>query len=197
MGNIADGRRFHLGVFVGVDRRTGQYMLLDGETVRLARTIMRMPTADKWNKEALAKVSSTPYDLHAPKDVEVTFRERVEPQGENFKPKVTLARQVYIKPSDIDKYGLTRGCVKCDHERNYGPGRTPNGHSKVCRDRVMAELAKTSEGRITIAAAAARLDQTVADLGQQHRTDLTQGEIVSETVVGQSQSEVVPPSFCP
>ena len=29
--NTSDGRRFHSGVFVGIDRRTGQYMIYDGE----------------------------------------------------------------------------------------------------------------------------------------------------------------------
>ena len=127
--------------------------------------------------------------------MEITFRQPVDPTGENFKPKVVLARSVYIKPSDIDKYGLTRGCVKCDHERDYGPNRTSKGHSKICRDRIMAELAKTPEGQARIEAAVSRLDKTVADLGQPHRTDLPQGEIASGgTPVVQNQSVVVPPS---
>ena len=199
MANIADGRRVHSGVFLGVDRRTGQYMLWDGEALKLARSVFRVPTADKWDKDALAKVSATPYSLHAPKEVEVTFREPVDPAGENFKPKVVLARAVWIKKSDIDKYGLTRGCAKCDHERDYGPNRTSKGHSKVCRDRIMVELAKTPEGQARIAAAVSRLDKTVADLGQPHRTDLPQGEIASGTPVEQNQSDdvVVPPQFLP
>ena len=51
--NVADGRRFHLGVVVGVDGRTGQYMVHDGDTVKLARTVIRLPEVIKWDKEAL------------------------------------------------------------------------------------------------------------------------------------------------
>ena len=60
----------------------------------------------------------------------------------------------------------------------------------------MGEVAKTAEGRICIAAAAARMDQTVAELGQQHRADLLQGEIVDATAVGQFQPEFETPNFC-
>ena len=53
----------------------------------------------------------------------------------------------------------------------------------------MGELAKTAAGRIRIAAAAARMDQAVAELGQQHRADLPQGEMADATAVGQVQPE--------
>ena len=66
MGGIADGRRFHAGIFVGVNRRTGQNMLYDGDSIKLAQTVLRMPGAEKWNKEAMAKIGCTPYDLHQP-----------------------------------------------------------------------------------------------------------------------------------
>ena len=50
----------HAGIFVGVDRRTGQYMLHDGNWIKLARTVVRMPGAEKWNKESISKIVSTP-----------------------------------------------------------------------------------------------------------------------------------------
>ena len=96
---------------------------------------MRMPTADKWNKESRSAIASTPYSLHVPKEPEVVFREVAEARDPLLNPKVALSRQVYIKPSDVEKYGPTRGCPKCDHDLNYGPGRTSRGHSKKCRDR--------------------------------------------------------------
>ena len=59
MQGIVDGRRFHAGNFMGIDRRTGQYMFHDGSEVKPARTILRVPGADKWDKEALVKVGCT------------------------------------------------------------------------------------------------------------------------------------------
>ena len=112
-------------------------MLHFGTEVKLARTIMRMPGAEKRDREALVKVGCTPYDLHQPREPEVVFREKTDEKVENLKELISLARQVYIKPKDLERYGLTRGCKKCDHERNYGPGRTSAAHSKICRDRIM------------------------------------------------------------
>ena len=105
------------------------------------------------------------------------FREKKEESKEESQRKVVMALQVYIKLADIERYGLTRACKKCDHERNYGPGTTSAGHSKLCRDRTMNEMSKTPEGRIRIAAAAERPDFTVSELGQQHRADVPQAEI--------------------
>ena len=169
-------------------------MLHDGNSIKLARTVLRMPRAEKWNKEAMSKIGCTPYDLHQPREPEVTFREKKEEAHEEPMRKVVMARQVYIKPADIEKYGLTRGCKKCDHKRLYGPGRTSAGHSKLCRDRIMNEMSKTPEGRIRIAAAAERLDFTVSELGQQHRADVPQGEMTRS--VEQHQPVQDPPHFC-
>ena len=42
MKGIVDGRMFHEDIFIGIDRRTGQYVLHGGSEVKLARTILRM-----------------------------------------------------------------------------------------------------------------------------------------------------------
>ena len=52
-----DGRKWHTGTFVGVDQRTGQYMIHDSGNIKFARTIMRMPEPEKFNKEELAKIA--------------------------------------------------------------------------------------------------------------------------------------------
>ena len=133
------------------------------------------------------KIGCTPtaYDIHQPREPEVIFREKNGEQMANPKELISMARQVYIKPKDLERYGLTRGYKKCDHERAYGPGRTSAAQSKVCRGRIMKELAKTEEGQARLAAAAVRLDMTVSELGQQHRADVPQGEI--EPVVQHQQ----------
>ena len=61
-----DGRRFHQGIFIGVDRRTGQYMLYSNDEVRLARTVVRAPENDKWDKDKLAAVRVTPFSMFQP-----------------------------------------------------------------------------------------------------------------------------------
>ena len=76
--NHADGRRWHSGVFVGIDRRTSQYMVYSDDQVRLARTVVRVPEADKWCKESVAGVRCTPWDLHVPRETEIIFKEKID-----------------------------------------------------------------------------------------------------------------------
>ena len=45
LSGIADGRRFHEGVLVGSDRRTGQYMIHSGAEIKLAMMVVRVPEA--------------------------------------------------------------------------------------------------------------------------------------------------------
>ena len=123
-----DGRRCHSGVFVGIDRRTGQYMIYSDDKVRLARTVVRVPEADKWIKESLAGVRCTPWDLHAPRETEIIFTEKIVKGHGVFEEKVILARQPYIRASDLEEHGMTRGCPKCDHTVKYqtwGAAHTP------------------------------------------------------------------------
>ena len=190
---VGDGKKWHSGVFVGIDKRTGQYMVHDDDEIKYARTVIRLPEVNKFQKDALSRVKAAPYDMHQAAEPEVIFRDKKEPEHQTFENKVALSRQVYIKASDIREYGLTRGCPRCDHELAYGPNRTSKPHSQVCRARIMAELSKTEAGRIRIGAAAERLDRTAAELGQQHRTDVPQGEQNGEVVQHQQPVEPVEP----
>ena len=60
LGSNADGRRFHEGVFIGIDRRFWQYMVYSGDDVKLARTVVRVPESEKRNKDLLVPVKLTP-----------------------------------------------------------------------------------------------------------------------------------------
>ena len=43
---------------------------------------MRMPEPDKFNKEELAKIAFTPWDMHVPREMEVVFKDKSEGQGD-------------------------------------------------------------------------------------------------------------------
>ena len=103
-----DGRRWHVGAFIGIDRRTGQYMTHDGGEVKYARTILRMPEANKFDRTELAKIAVTPWDLHVPREDAVVLKDKKEVVDDNLQDKAAMSRQVYIKPSDIQEFGLTR-----------------------------------------------------------------------------------------
>jgi hypothetical protein len=124
-----------------------------------------LPEANKFDKAELGKVASTPWDLHRQRNVEVIFKEKKEDEENLTKDnKIALSRAVYIKPEDLTKFGLARGCPKCDRQIAYGPGRTSKPHSTKCRARIMGELATKTEGRTRITTTAERLVRTMAEL---------------------------------
>ena len=100
LSSVDGGHRWHAGVFIGIDRRTGQYMLYSNDEVKLARTVVRVPELEKWDKERLSSVRMTPWDMHKPRTPEVIFKDKVEPVVEDFRAKPHMARQVYIRASD-------------------------------------------------------------------------------------------------
>ena len=123
-----DGQRWHSGVFVGVDRRPGQYMIYSNDQVQLARSVGRVPEVDKWCKESLSGVGCTPWDLREPWETEIIFKEKIDKGEGNFQEKAIIARHPYVRAADLEQYGMARGCPKCDHYTKYqtwGAAHTP------------------------------------------------------------------------
>ena len=78
ISSSGDGRTFHVGTNVGVDRRTGQYVIHRGDGIEYARTVLRFPESNKWDKDELVKVRATPWSLHVSKETELVFKDKKE-----------------------------------------------------------------------------------------------------------------------
>ena len=102
--------------------------------------------------------------MHVPKVTEVVFNDAKEVEKTDSRGKHVIARQPYPTAVDYIKYGLAKGCPKCDHDISYGPGRTSKPHFMTCKKRVLAEISKTPEGQARIAQASERLARTVASI---------------------------------
>ena len=148
--------RWGLGVFIGLCSMTGRYIVFDGEEVTFARTVVQVPDVQKWSKDRISAVNVRPYKLHVPKEPRVIFRDKLDDAVQPKSDDIRVARRLYIKKADVEAFGYTEGCVKCDHDLKYGFGRTTKGHSDPCRQRIMEELAKTPAGMARIQAAAGR-----------------------------------------
>ena len=93
-----------------------------------------------------------------------------------FEDKVVVSRQVYLRSTNFEEHGMTRGCPKCDQYRRTASwtGRRP--HPSIRRARITAELMRTAVGRTRIGAASERLQNTAEELRQHVRCDSRQGE---------------------
>ena len=55
--------KWSAGLWIGVDRRTGQYLLYDQAMggLRHARTLLRMPEPQQWSLDMVKGVTATPW----------------------------------------------------------------------------------------------------------------------------------------
>ena len=123
---IGESDRWNLGIYVGRDKLNGQHILFNPRSAEIcrARTIMRLPNAQKWCRESVAKISATPFQLHIDQGPEVVFQDKkVDAEAEAPK-EAKLSRRVYTRKLDYEMFGYTSGCPRCGHELTYGPGRT-------------------------------------------------------------------------
>ena len=60
--------RWSFGIFMGVCKTTGQYLIHDGNGVTTARTIMRVPDNRKWQSEQVEQVLCWPWQLAEKED---------------------------------------------------------------------------------------------------------------------------------
>ena len=56
-------------------------MVYASDEVKLARTVVRVPEAEKWSKDLLAAVRLTPMSLHQPRAPEVGFKDKVDTES--------------------------------------------------------------------------------------------------------------------
>ena len=79
-GVAGEGSRWSDGIFVGIHRRTNQYVMFDPmRGIREARTIMRYPDELKFDPELAQTVNILPQHVHESAPHDQAFREQVIP----------------------------------------------------------------------------------------------------------------------
>ena len=107
----------------------------------------------KWDMESVAKVRAIPWEKNGRTETGVICPEQLEGAQVRGDVAVRQERKLYIKKSDIEMFGDSEGCARCEHDLRFGYGRTTKGHSDKCRERIYTELAKTPAGQVRIASA--------------------------------------------
>ena len=64
---------------------------------------------------------------------------------------------------DLDAYGYTTTCQRCQHIRIHGPGTGTGPHSEECRAHIIGKLQETEEGRKRLAAADQRAHRAIVE----------------------------------
>ena len=160
--------RFSVGVWLGVDKRTGQHIVYDRDMggIRYARTVMALPEPQRWSLDKVQQVAVTPWSLHTATESEVIIHKGEDPapaRGGEEPAKLAQVRRLYIRQSDLDLHGYTQNCPRCQHILIHGPKEANVKHSEQCRTRLMEAIAKTPEGQLRIQKAMDKADRYIAE----------------------------------
>ena len=155
------------GIFVGVEPRTGEALVINEDGLFKCRTLRRVPREEAFHVKWLEN-ATTPVDEFVNKGAMTTFpggagvnRHTVEgsapvPAGVG---KAYIPRRTRLTPQDFVEYGYTDGCRGCQWFQTGIGGR--QNHSSDCRQRIEAELEKTEEGQERLDKSKERIDHWV------------------------------------
>ena len=158
--------RYKTGIWLGINERNSEVYIGTKEgTVVGSRSIIRIPEADRWDKQLVEGIKGTPWNLHATDDLptvvfaEDTARTEAAPLPIP-KMDTPVPRRMQINRKDLDEYGYTDGCAGCQATRAGLPRRL---HSEACRNRLMEALRETPEGQRRIGEAINRIFDHVSN----------------------------------
>ena len=149
--------RWEFGIFVGVRRRSGELWVAVKGKLMTVRSVKRIPVEERWSKDCVEWVDRVMWNRYkdddgADGDVPqgVPANDPTSSSGSSSGPQVIIVetrnkppREFYIKKTDAERLGYTRGCGGCN-SWHRGLGRQP--HTEACRAR-FKELMK-DEARV-------------------------------------------------
>ena len=159
--------KWEKGLWLGTAREANETLIGTKEGVTRCYAIKRMPEEDRWNAAEISGLKGTPQQpnpmkvgLHIPTRLpsdaalgggtDGAAAEGDEETSEAI-PEATapfpdpLVRRTPITYKEIDKYGLTPGCVGCEAKSRGEVTR--RGHSDKCRRRIEEAMRKDDEDK--------------------------------------------------
>ena len=152
--------RWEYGIFVGIRPTSHQVWVATADKTVAARSIRRLPLDQRWNMDCVRWVRWTLWNRYKddvgadgdlPEEVPQEVAPQLGPRGGGtvyIETREKVPREFYIKKTDAERHGYTRGCAGCSSWFR-GLGRQP--HTDACRER-FRELMQ-DEARVQHAAA--------------------------------------------
>ena len=152
------------GIWLVFDGRTDESLV--GTKYSIYRTATVKPSAEdaRWSAEKVLAVTGMPWGPTPSVDAEDGARvpnpDAAEAEAIPRDPEVpeAVSRRMYIKKSDILKFGETEGCIGC---RNIMLGKPIQSHTAVSRERIEGKLRETEEGQARLSKANDRMSEAV------------------------------------
>ena len=160
------------GIWLGLSRKSGEYIIGTPEGIRKARTVFRVPEAERWDAMLLDTFKGLPWNLKPEDDEEsgempevIVIDEELAQEGVGVEEKgmAVVPRRARLDRSEvkkfIEKYGATAGCPGCDAIRM---NLIAKAHTEHCRKRIEKYAEENEKLRERISAAADRQNTFIA-----------------------------------
>eukprot|EP00435_Cladocopium_sp_Y103_P049982 s1685_g15.t1 len=150
--------KFEDGIYLGLQEGSALKWIGTRDGVVRAWTVKRRPEDKRWIQEELNHLVGLPWQLRPPLEAskkvelggEISLQVEYQPPPavEDVKEKRRkgyVPRGIYIrKDVELQHFGYTPQCDGCDAAQR---GLGHRQHSRACKERIAAEMAKTNEGK--------------------------------------------------
>ncbi|CAJ1440802.1 unnamed protein product, partial [Effrenium voratum] len=131
------------GIYLGIQEGTAMRWIGTAEGVVRTWTIKRKPEEEKWidaQPDVRRALPDVRLEIDLPEVDDAGEPPMIEKKKKNYVP-----RGIYIRRDvELEAYGYTEGCDGCERARH---GLSHKQHSRVCKERIMAEMSKSDEGK--------------------------------------------------
>jgi hypothetical protein len=153
--NVVLDARWADGIWLGRRWGTCHHRISVGREVFEVRAVQRRPADERWNLPLLEAVLALPWCNPAPEEGEAM---RVLPPLEGAaaagaQPRVRdepAPKRVYIRSADLDKWGYTSNCLRCNLMRE-GRSAAGKAHTEACRARIEEAMRGDQDSRVLAA----------------------------------------------
>ena len=134
------------GIWLGLDSRTDEHIMGAGYGIYRTATLKGVPEDKRWCAAKVLEVVGMPWEPTPNVDAEDVVRvpnpdaAEAEVLPEDLEVPESIARRMYIRKTDIIKYGETDGCIGY---RTTMLGKPLKSHTPACRERIEAWLRET------------------------------------------------------
>ena len=151
--------RWQEGVYLGLRLTSSEKIIGTPSGILVVQSIRRKPADKQFNLEMLKAVKGTPWHpnpekgpnadadrLPEPIAIEPVVAPTELPPQPGQTERLPTYRRMYIRQSDLEKFGYTGGCEACAAIRE-GRERQGINHNEKCRARIQEALKETSQGQ--------------------------------------------------
>ena len=164
-------------MFVGVRAKTTERIVMDETGTYVVQSVRRVPEEQPYDDRLLQNVSGTPWEPN-PGDVSTDLPEPMLiipqlPEVDSAPTKTYHSdnkgtRNVYIRKTNLEKFGYTAGCAACEVHSARLP-MSGQGHTAECRKRLadvmMADASTATRIKATRVRQAERIIKDLDDSG--------------------------------